>query len=109
MDVRDGWATEYARKAFSVTVDEGDFRQWLAEKVGDAAGTVTVKWLVKARIMRLLAYCQSAVALAEWGDHEGDSQLTERARRDLAEYEGELANWAEALVVKFGGAAPAAG
>lgn len=107
MDVRDGWATEYARKAFSITIDEGDWHQWLAEKVGDAdaIGTVTVRLTVKSRIMRLLAYSQAAVALAEWGDHENDPAIAEAARRDLDAYEAELDNWARALKVKLGDAA----
>lgn len=105
MDVRDSWATEYNRKSFSVVVDEGDWLHWLHEFVVEPDGEILLQDIpakVKGRVMRLLAYVESATALREWGAHEGDAGMQELAADDLTTYETELSEWAKALKAKFG-------
>lgn len=102
--MRDGWATEYARKAFSATVDEEDWLHWLHENVVTPDGEITLQDIpreVKSRVMRLLVYTETAQALADWGIHEGDEGLKQRGESDVAAYKGELEQWAAAMKAKF--------
>jgi hypothetical protein len=104
-DVRDGWATEYARKAFSATVDEDDWLHWIHESVVEPDMEVPLQEIpreVKSRVMRLLVYTETAQALADWGVHEQDEGLKQRGESDVAAYKSELEQWAQAMKAKFG-------
>lgn len=103
MDIRDGWATEYNRKNFSSTVDEHDWVEWLLEFVVPDGGVLpdVVPREVKSRVMRLLAYTETAQGLSDWGMHEGDDGLYQRGKADVTNYKAELTQWADALKAKF--------
>lgn len=102
MNIRDGWASEYSRKSFSVQVDENDYAKWLEEAGVDPAKAASIPLKVKQRIMRCLAATWVLVDMADHYDRVGEDAVAEQAKTQLKESEAELANWRGAVKERFG-------
>jgi len=100
MNIRDGWATEYSRKSFSVQVDEQDYAKWLDEAGVDAANVVSIPLQAKYRIMKLMAAAWALGDLAAYLDRNGES--VDVVQAELKAANEELATWKQALKEQFG-------
>lgn len=100
MNIRDGWATEYSRKSFSVQVDEQDYAKWLDEAGVDAANVVNLPLPVKYRIMRLLAATWTLADLVHYLDRNGES--FDAVQAELKEANDELEQWKAGVKEQFG-------
>jgi hypothetical protein len=100
MNIRDGWATEYSRKSFSVQVDEQDYAKWLDEAGVDAAHVLSIPLQGKFRIMKLMASTWTLADLVHYLDRNGEDYSGVQA--ELKEANDELTGWKEAVKEKFG-------
>lgn len=100
MNIRDGWATEYSRKSFSVQVDEQDYAKWLDEAGVDAANVVHIPLPAKYRIMRLMAATWTLADLVHYLDRNGENFSGVQA--ELKEASDELEQWKAGLKEQFG-------
>lgn len=100
MNIRDGWATEFSRKSFSVQVDETDYAKWLDEAGLPGASHGSIPLQAKYRIMRLLAASWSLADMVLFLDHNGDSYAEPQA--ELRQVTTELGEWKSGLKEEFG-------
>lgn len=99
MNIRDGWATEYSRKSFSVQVDEQDYAKWLDEAGVPGQHHGALPLAAKYKIMRLMAATWTLADLVTYLDRNGENFSGVQA--ELKEANAELEQWKAALKEQF--------
>lgn len=96
MEIRVGWATEFGRDKFDVSLDEGDLRRMMGEVgLGDSASVAEVSVITAYKLLSLearrLAEVESLRLVTDETAKAGKIALVQKLNSERAELLGTLA------------------